>query len=195
MKTYGITGGIGCGKSVAARIFNLLGIPSFNSDLVAKEIAQHDSQAKHEIISVFGEEAYENNLYNKPLIAKRVFSDKPLLEKLNEIIHPKVAQAFQNWKSEQSAPFVLKEAALLVENGSYRQLDGLILIDAPVKIRLERVLKRDPFRSENEIINIINSQMPQEEKKLAADFIIINDNHSLIIPQVQQVYHQIVKAF
>ncbi|MCB0494732.1 MAG: dephospho-CoA kinase [Cyclobacteriaceae bacterium] len=184
--TVGITGGIGSGKTLVAKLFSLLDIPVYNADARAKELT--NSQLREPIINVFGEQSFINGKLNRDFMAQKVFNNKEQLAKLNSIVHPAVAIDFEKWVRENSSfEYVLKEAALLVEAGSYKQLDKLIVVTAPKKIRVERVKKRDPFRTDMEIEAIIDKQTDDDVKLKLADFVITNDESQLIIPQVLDI--------
>ncbi|GAB4260615.1 MAG: dephospho-CoA kinase [Vicingaceae bacterium] len=192
MKVYGLTGGIGAGKSTVSKIFNLLNVPVFNADETAKAIVNSNTEVKNEIIKTFGKEAFKKNVYNTAFIAGKVFSNPQLLSVLNQIIHPKVAEAFESWKKEnREQKILLKEAAILIETGGYKSLDGVIMVTAPKELRIKRVIQRSKL-SENEILERMNKQLPDEEKLNHADFVIYNDEKQLLIPQVLKIYKKII---
>ncbi len=181
----GITGGIGSGKTLVSRIFAVLGIPVYDADTRAKWLSNHHPGIKKGIIGLFGPEAYLDDKLNTRYVASQVFQDKTNTEKLNAIVHPAVGEDFENWVNEhQDYPYLIKEAALMYESESYRQLDKVIVVSAPEALRIKRVLARDPQRSEGEVRSIMDKQMSEEEKLKRADFIIQNDDRQLIIPQV-----------
>jgi dephospho-CoA kinase len=188
----GITGGIGSGKSTVAKIFNILGIPIYSADDRAKWLMANDADLKEQIISNFGKESYfEDGSLNRSYLAAQVFNDEEKVSMINSLVHPAVKKDFEKWVLKQNSPYVLKEAALLFESGSYQDLDKIINVSAPLKIRINRVMLRDPQRSENQINDIINKQLPDEEKNLKADFVIKNSDNRLLIPQVMQI-HQLL---
>ena len=190
----GITGGIGAGKSTVSRIFSALGIPVYDADKRGRILTDSLPGIKEKIIREFGVDAYKEGLLDRPYIAGKVFNNPDRLALLNNIIHPEVDRDFNAWCGEQeNNPYILKEAALLVESGSYRDLDKLIMVTAPVDTRVERVLKRDPFRSEQQIREIIKRQISDIEKEKMADFIIRNDNTSPVIPAVLSIHEEILK--
>ncbi len=188
----GLTGGIGSGKSTVAKIFESLGIPVFNSDTAAKNIINNDAEVVSQVISQFGE-MYQDGKLNAEKMAQIVFNDKEALEKLNNIIHPKVRRYFEKWVSEHSdAPVLIKEAAILIESDAYRLMDKIILVVASEKERIARVVKRDNVSTEN-VKERIQSQLSDEEKQRYADFSINNDGKQMLIPQVLEIYKQIKK--
>ena len=189
----GVTGGIGSGKSTACKIFELLGRKVYYADDRAKWLMENDSTLIHEIKSLFGDLSYKEDKLDRKLIANKVFANGELLAKLNQKVHPVVASDLQQWVSENSNESVLfDEAALLFETGSYKKMDKNILVTAPQNVRMERVLKRDSHRTRESIIEIMDKQMSDEEKIPLADFIIRNDDHSSVIEQTMQVYHQLI---
>ena len=143
MMVVGLTGGIGSGKSTIAKAFAALGIAVFNSDEQAKALIATDAQVKERIIAAFGEEAYQNGEYNRAYIAQIVFNNSEKLAILNGIVHPALAKYFKRWAKEQTSPYVLKEAAILFESGSYKDCDYIITVTAPEEVRIARVMARD----------------------------------------------------
>ena len=143
MMVVGLTGGIGSGKSTIAKAFAALGIAVFNSDEQAKALIATDAQVKERIIAAFGEEAYHNGEYNRAYIAQIVFNNSEKLAILNGIVHPALAEYFKRWAKEQTSPYVLKEAAILFESGSYKDCDYIITVTAPEEVRIARVMARD----------------------------------------------------
>ena len=139
----GLTGGIGSGKSTIAKEFATLGISVFNSDEQAKVLIATDAQVKKRIIAAFGEEAYQNGEYNRAYIAQIVFNNSEKLAILNGIVHPALAKYFNQWAKKQTSPYVLKEAAILFESGSYKNCDYIITVTAPEEVRIARVMARD----------------------------------------------------
>lgn len=187
----GLTGGIGAGKSLVANVFNSLGVPVFNADLEAREILNSSSDVRKQIISAFGESAYSGSEANRPFLAGRIFKEEALREKLNAIVHPAVADAFDLWVSKNSSkPYVLKEAAITFETGLYKSLDGVILVTAPKEVRIERVIKRDGV-TENQVLDRMAAQWSDEEKLKLSDYRIENDGETLIIPQVLRIHDAI----
>lgn len=192
MIKVGITGGIGSGKSVVCKIFNQLGIPIYEADKRAKAIIIQTS-VKKEVIKHFGKEAYHEEKLNRDYIAEVIFEDFNKRELLNSIIHPAVAKDFKDWCTQnQQAPYLIKEAALFFETGSYLEMDKMILVTADHQLKIDRIKKRDPFRSEEEILKIMASQLPDEEKIRQADYVISNNEHELLLPQVNKIHHEIL---
>jgi len=143
MMVVGLTGGIGSGKSTIAKEFATLGIAVFNSDEQAKALIANNAQVKERIITAFGEEAYQNGEYNRAYIAQIVFNNPEKLAILNGIVHPALAKYFKQWTKKQTSPYVLKEAAILFESGSYKDCNYIITVTAPEQLRIARVMARD----------------------------------------------------
>lgn len=147
---------------------------------------------RQKVISLFGEESYDQGVLNRVHIGNIAFHQPELLEQLNAVVHPAVAEDFEKWVQVQTFSYVLKEAALLVETGSYKALDHLILVSAPIKIRTRRVLLRDPHRNEKDVQAIIERQLSEEQKAAVAQTIITNDESQLVIPQVLRTHAELV---
>ncbi len=193
MLRLGITGGIGSGKSTVCAIFSQLGIPAFNADTQAKEIVNNEPKLQKKIIELLGENAFIDGVYNRTYVASQVFSNPILLEKLNQIIHPAVFNLWSEFcKQNSTAPYVIKEAAIMLETDSRYTVDKIALVYSPLELRIERITKRDNF-SRDEIIHRINNQMKDEDKLNLADFIIYNDNFQSLILQVYQLHNQLIK--
>lgn len=188
----GVTGGIGSGKSTVCKVFSILGIPAYSADDRAKWLIANDPVLKKEISSCFGESSFfPDGTLNRSYLAEEVFSDPEKVKKINSLVHPVVARDFSQWSATQTSTYVIKEAALLFESGSADQLDFVIQVSSPVKIRMARVLLRDPHRSESQINHIIDQQMPDEKKNELADFVIKNTENKLIIPQILEIHKKL----
>ncbi len=186
----GLTGGIGSGKSTVAKVFQSLGVPVFNSDLEAKHIINNDVEVIRAITFEFGN-VYENEKLNRIKMAEVVFNDNNALDKLNKIVHPKVAEYFENWILENNnSSILIKEAAILIESGAYKQIDKIVLVTAPKAIRIQRVISRDSI-SKEKVIGRMNTQLSDKEKLSYADFFIINDDIQMVIPQVLAAYNKL----
>ncbi|NOT75475.1 MAG: dephospho-CoA kinase [Cyclobacteriaceae bacterium] len=186
----GITGGIGSGKSLVCRIFKTLGVPIYDADSHARNLMTSDPVLVGQIKSEFGEASYEKNgTLNRGHISSLTFGKKDSLEKLNSLVHPRVAIDYSNWSEKHKKfPYLIREAALLYEAGSYTSVDKMIVVSAPENVRLKRVSLRDPQRTESDIKSIMLSQWPEEEKLKRADFIIYNDDQRMVIPQVLKLH-------
>lgn len=189
----GITGGIGSGKSVVANFFSILGIPVYFADDRAKWLMAHDQGLSAQIREEFGVESYlPDGSVNRTFLANTVFANPEKVKKINSLVHPAVYQDFLKWVKSQTAPYVVKEAALIFETSGQKSLDYVINVSSPLKIRVARTLMRDPHRSEEQVNQIINQQMPDEEKNELADFVIKNTDNKLIIPQVLSIHEKLM---
>lgn len=191
MLRIGITGGIGSGKSIAARLFQVLGVPIYDADSRAKWIMAHDLALRAELEQAFGPDTFDAaGRLNRVYLAKAAFTNPAQLAQLNALVHPHVARDFEHWaeiQRQRGQAYVLKEAALLFEAGSYRQLDRIITVFAPLSVRQARVLRRDPHRSADDIRAIMGKQLSEEEKCRRADYVLHNDDQQPLIPQVLQL--------
>ncbi len=173
MKIIGLTGGIGSGKTTVAKMFAALGIPIYIADDEARKLSDSSVEIRKAMIELLGEMAYIDNKLNRSFVSQRIFTDKILLEKVNNIIHPRVADHFQNWVAMQTSSYVIKEAAILFENSGYKSCDAVILVTAPKAIRIERVMNRDKTNLQ-EIENRIHNQWSDSKKRKLAQFEIEN---------------------
>jgi dephospho-CoA kinase len=191
----GITGGIGSGKSTVCKLFSLLGIPVYTADDRAKWLMTQDPELRSQISTTFGAAAYSSTgELNRAFLAESVFPNPEKIAQLNALVHPAVRKDFEQWIAQQTAPYLIKEAALLFETGAAKELDYVINVSSPLRVRMARVLLRDPHRSEEQINQIINQQLPDEEKNELADFCIKNTDNKLLIPQVLEVNAQLSSA-
>lgn len=183
----GITGGIGAGKSTVCQIFATLGVPIYEADARAKYLIQHDNILKNKIIDLLGSKAYApNGAYNRAWVAAQVFDNQDLLKNLNAIVHPRVFEDTQAWvQTHAASAYVLKEAAIMnTRAGHGNALHKIILVTAPIDLRVARIQRRDPRRSRQEIQEIINRQMTDAERLPLADYVVVNDNRQPLIEQV-----------
>lgn len=184
----GITGGIGAGKSLVCKIFELYGWKVYYSDDRAKYLMNHDKELVMGIKSILGEESYVNGNLNRSFIANRIFNNQDLLKKVNHLVHPAVRKDFKQFS--QKYENVINEAALLVENGSHKELDKLIVVSAPRELQINRVRARD-LCTEEEVESRMSKQLSNEKREAVADFIITNDNNQSLLEQVQAILNQI----
>lgn len=190
MLKVGITGGIGSGKTTICRIFETLGIPVFYADTVAKEIMVNDAILIKGVKETFGEESYlPGGILNNKHIAGIVFNNADELAKLNALVHPAVFRAFDSWvgKLPKDVPYILKEAALLFESGSYKMCDKNILVTAPLALKLARVMKRDGV-TEDQVKARMDKQFTDEKKIKMADYLISNNETDSLITQVMDLH-------
>lgn len=186
----GLTGGIGSGKTVVSKLFALFGAKVFNSDENAK-LQYFKPNVKAKVIELLGTGSYHSNgTIDRKYISEKVFSDTMLLQKLNSIIHPEVANEFKLFAQENSNKLIIKESALLFETGIYKELDQTILVTSPLELRIKRIMQRDGSQ-ENEVMNRIKSQMSDEEKLKLTSLVIKNNEKDLLIPQTLNIYQQL----
>lgn len=190
----GITGGIGAGKSLVCDLFRMFGAPVYDADNRAKSLMVQDEIVIHSIKKLFGDEAYlENDRLNISHLANHVFNDSERLLQLNGIVHPAVARDFERWLlNYKTGAYLLKESALLVESESYKRLDLLVTVIAPMDIRIARVVTRDKHRTIQNVEEIISKQSSDDEKISKSEFVIVNDNKTLLIPQVLNVHSALI---
>ena len=187
MKRIGLTGNIGSGKTTVASCFEILGIAVFNADKQAKLLMNKDVNLKQSLIAEFGKEVFLNNELNRKYLSKLAFNDDIVLKRLNTLVHPVVQEAFEKWSIQQSGAYVIKEAAILFESNTYQSLDAIICISCPEEIRFKRILKRDDL-SEKEVRQRMSHQWVEEKKISLSDYVITNDNSSLVMPQILSVH-------
>lgn len=195
MYKVGITGGIGSGKTTVCKVFEVLGIPIFYADTVAKDIMIQDKLLMEGIRTAFGKESYfQDGKLNNKHIASIVFNNESELAKLNALVHPAVFRAFDVWEAQivPDVPYTLKEAALLFESESYKMVDASILVTAPLQIKLDRVMARDGVSAE-QVKARMDKQLSDEEKIKMANHLILNDEEHSIIEQVLAL-HQVFLA-
>jgi dephospho-CoA kinase len=188
----GITGGIGSGKTTVCRIFEILEVPVYYADARAKMLMVENEELRQRITDIFGEESYQNGQLNRKHIAGIAFHEPGKLEELNKWIHPAVAEDFKEWSKNQSKPYVLKEAALLFEAGSYKSLDKVITVTSPYSLRKTRILLRDPHREEADVEAIMAKQWTDKEKVSLSDFEIVNDEISSVLDQVLKIHASLI---
>jgi len=189
MLKIGLTGGIGSGKTTVSQIFSVLGIPVFYADDTAKAIMNEDENLKQNIIDLFGQEAYKENILNRKFIAEIVFKDAFKLEQLNALVHPVTIAAAENWMSKQKTAYVIKEAALMFESPAAANLDYVIGVYAPQALRLQRAMHRDNLKRED-VLARMNNQIDETIKMKLCDFVIINDEQQAVLPQVLSLHEK-----
>ncbi|MCE3282950.1 MAG: dephospho-CoA kinase [Chitinophagaceae bacterium] len=187
MLKVGLTGGIGSGKTLVAEIFKVLGIPVFDADAAAKNIMENDASLAAAIRSEFGDAAYKGGRLDRKYLAGKVFNDSYELEKLNALVHPAAIQAGLDWAGKQSAPYIIKEAALMFEAGSAFNLQYVIGVYAPTHLRIKRVMDRSSL-TRDEVISRMNSQIDDAIKMRLCDFVIVNDEQQMVLPQVLKIH-------
>lgn len=191
MIKLGITGGIGSGKSTVSEIFSLCGIPVYIADIESKRITETSPIVRKQLIELFGEQLFANGVLNKPLLASYIFNDSINLQKVNAIIHPEVEKDFYKWVNENSnCDIIAQEAAILYESGFNKLMDKVVMVYAPLEIRIQRSMLRDNV-SREKIQERIRNQMSDEEKTELSDFVIVNDETISVIEQVLKIIQQL----
>ncbi|MBN2484788.1 MAG: dephospho-CoA kinase [Bacteroidales bacterium] len=187
MIKVGLTGGIGSGKTIVSSVFRVLGIPVYNADERSKFILNYNGQVIEQVKSVFGNQAYENNLLDTGYIASVVFSNRQKLEKLNHIVHPAVEDDYINWCGKYTLlPYTIKEAAILFESKANKLVDKTIVVSAPLEIRIERVIMRNGL-SRQQVEKRMDNQWPADKLLPLADYVVNNDDKQLILPQILEI--------
>ena len=187
MLRIGITGGIGAGKTTVSRVFQALGVPVYDADSRARWVMEHDPDLRRDLQQAFGAEIFAAGALDRPLLAQLVFNHPERLAQLNALVHPQVGHDFAGWAEGQAQAghrYVLKEAALLYESGSYQQLDYLLVVVAPLAVRQARLRRRDPHRAAAEVAAIVAKQWSDEQKTSRADFVLTNDDRHPLLPPV-----------
>jgi len=196
MLIIGLTGNIGSGKTTVSKIFEVLGIPVFYADEAAKLIMVNDKQLIGELKSEFGEASYfADGTLNRKHIASVVFNNDAALKRLNALVHPATFRAFDTWVATiNNVPYIVKEAALLFESDSYKLCDQTVMVQAPLDMRIKRVMDRGGL-SRDEIVKREAHQFTEEKKAQLADHIIKNDDTELVIPQVLKLHEVFSSKF
>ncbi|RYH74792.1 dephospho-CoA kinase [Flavobacteriaceae bacterium 144Ye] len=192
MKIVGLTGGIGSGKTTVAKLFSELGVPIYIADVEAKKLMNGSKVIRRNLIALFGEKAYTNEGLNRPYIASKIFNNKELLEQMNAIVHPKVGAHFKRWLKKQNGAYVIKEAAIIFEEGMQSQYDCIVLVTADLEERINRVLQRDNT-SREKVLAIVNNQLSDEEKIKKSDFVIVNNSIKDTKAQVLKIHKSLIK--
>lgn len=189
MLKIGITGGIGSGKSTVCNILKNLGVPVFSSDDAGKFLLNNDDYLKTQIKKIFDEDMYTSTgRLDRERMAKLVFNNPDELQKLNELVHPKVKAEFDSWcKKNDKRPYVVKEAAILFETGLYRELNKMVTVFCSKEERIRRIMKRDNT-TKGQIEKRMIQQITDDERNKLADYILINDGVEDLLPQVMELH-------
>ncbi|MBL7713265.1 MAG: dephospho-CoA kinase [Chitinophagaceae bacterium] len=191
MLKVGITGGIGAGKSTVCRVFETLGIPVFYADDAAKFLMNTDAGLRQQLIQAFGEKTYDNKRLNRAWLARQVFGNPEKLAQLNALTHPAVIRYGEAWIDRQQTPYVLKEAALFFESGSYKSMDLMIGVSAPLPLRIRRTMQREHI-SEAQVLERVSKQMDDAAKMSRCDYVILNDDLHSVIDQVLDLHRELL---
>lgn len=192
MLRIGLTGGIGSGKTTVAHIFEVLGIPVYYADDTAKRLMNEDENLKRQIIENFGPESYKDGKINRPYLSSVVFSDSNKTALINSIIHPTTIADSEAWMLQQQSAYAIKEAALIFEASAEKNLDLIIGVTAPLTLRIKRVMQRDHV-DEAAVLARIQKQMNEAEKMERCDFVVYNDEETLLIPQIVSLHQKLLQ--
>lgn len=189
----GLTGGIGAGKSLCARIFKLLDVPVYSADDEAKNLMTYNPVLRASLIDIFGPNTYQSDgSLNRPYLASTIFNDKTLLKKMNQLVHPEVGKHFLNWCNEhKDAPYIMQENAILFQSGLQKNFDKIIFVDAPEKLRIQRAAMRDGVNADK-IIERIKNQLPVQDQRDQSDYIIENDGIRSLVIQVLMIHRALI---
>jgi dephospho-CoA kinase len=188
----GVTGGIGSGKTSVCRVFGILGVPVFSADREASELVENDQRIISRINSIAGKDLYTNGGLDRMELAKIIFNDKTLLEKINSLVHPVVFDHFRKWVLEQTAPYVIMEAAILFESGASKYVDKVATVQAPKEQRMERIIQRNRL-SRDQVMERMRNQIDDEARMKLSDYIIYNSENDMIIPAILNIHNDILK--
>jgi len=192
MTTVGLTGGIGSGKSTVADFFRALGVPVYNADIEAKKLMNTSKTIRKELVTEFGMETFKEGILNRAYLAAIVFKDKKKLNKLNNIVHPKLAKHFVKWRLRQVTPYSIQENAIIFENNKADEYDYIIAVTAPKIKRIERVLKRDNTSTEN-VLARMDNQWDEAKKNELSDFVINNVKLSETKKEVGKIHKKLLQ--
>ena len=187
----GLTGGIGSGKTTVAKVFEILGVPVYYADAASKNLYTSDPQLMESVKQHFGEAVYTGNTLNRNVLAALVFNDPQKLDLLNKLVHPPTIRHAEAWMAQQTAPYIIKEAALLFESGSVSGLDYVIGVNTPKHLRLKRVMDRDGLTRE-EVLQRMNRQIDETIKMRLCDFVIQNTEQELMLPQILKLHQHLL---
>ena len=187
-KIIGLTGGIGSGKTMVAEYFKSLGIPVYIADKEARHLMT-SGNIINALSNEFGKEILENGILNREKLAQLVFNNPKKLQILNSIVHPEVKKHFDNWvEKHKNYPFIVKEAAILFESGSYKYCDTIITVTAPLETRLQRVMERDKTDRES-VLKRIENQWTDEQRIAKSNYVI----HNLSVESTKKQVDEILK--
>ena len=190
----GVTGGIGSGKTTVCKVFTVLGIPVFSADAEARTIQDSDSEIMDKINILAGKDLYLTGKLDRPELARLIFNDKALLEKVNALIHPVVFRNFRKWVSEQDSPYTIMEAAILFESGVYRFMDKILTVVTPIEERIKRLVKGNMLTLE-QVMERINNQIDDDSRIKQSDYVIFNSENDMIIPSIMGIHKEILNLY
>jgi dephospho-CoA kinase len=190
----GVTGGIGSGKTTVCKVFGVLGIPVFSADDEAKRIQDNNRDIQININSLAGKDLFSSGKLDRNGLARIIFSNKILLEKVNSLIHPAVFRSFREWVKKQDSPYSIMEAAILFESGAFKMMDRIVTVVTPLEERIERLVSGNRL-SREQIIDRIKNQIDDESRVKLSDFVISNSENDMIIPAIIGIHEEMLKLY
>jgi len=190
----GVTGGIGSGKTTVCRVFTVLGIPVYSADEEARKIQESDRELMDKINRLAGKDLYTTGKLDRPELARLIFNNRDLLEKVNSLIHPVVSRNFKRWVTEQNSPYCIMEAAILFESGAYRIMDKILTVVTPMEERIDRLVKGNKLTRE-QVMERIRNQIDDESRIKQSDYIIFNSENDMIIPVILGVHKEMLNLY
>jgi dephospho-CoA kinase len=187
----GVTGGIGSGKTSVCRIFNVLGIPVFSTDQVARGIMDNDMSVREKINMVAGKDLYPDGILDRKGLASLIFNDNSKLAEVNSLVHPLVFRNFNEWSARQDSPYVIMEAAILFESGADKYVDRIATVVAPAEEKIQRVISRSSLTRE-QVLERMRNQLDDEERIKRSDYIIKNSENDMIIPAILEIHNDLL---
>lgn len=193
MLKVGITGGIGSGKSVVCQVFHALGIPVFNADDAARYLMENDAALMQSIRHLLGDSVYKNGKLDRAQVSAIIYREPGKLQQLNALVHPATISYSKDWFEKQHVPYVIKEAAIFFESGSYKDMNIMIGVHAPQEMRIQRAMKRGGL-SREKVLSIMAQQMDEDEKMKRCDHVIVNDDVTAVLPQVLKLHKELTTS-
>jgi len=191
MLCLGITGGIGSGKSYVSRIFTALGIPVYEAEIQTKWLYGRDERLKQALTFLLGADIFKDGQLQKELMAAKIFADPILLEQVNQLVHPAVIRDFTDWKTQQDAPYVVIESAIILETPFASVANKMLTVSSPVALRLQRIYGRDQAGVED-AQRRMDRQWSDAMREARSDFIIYSDGKKPLLPQILQVHQEMI---
>lgn len=187
----GVTGGIGSGKTTVCKVFNTLGIAVYSADDEAKTVMENDAGVRRKVNSITGKEMYSKGSLDRAELARLIFNDENLLQKINNIVHPVIFDNFKRWVEIQSGDYVILEAAILFEGGAEILVDRIVTVIAPLEERIERVIRRNNL-TRQQVLERVRNQFEDDERLKRSDYVINNSENEMIIPSIIQIHNEML---
>ena len=190
----GITGGIGSGKSTVCKVFAVLGIPVFSADDEAKRIQENDRGLQDRISTIAGKDLFPGGRLDRAEMARLIFADRGMLEKVNSVVHPAVFHSFGEWLKNRNSPYSIMEAAILFESGAFRMMDRIATVVTPYEERIVRLVAGNRFTRE-QIVERMKNQADDASRLPGSDFVIFNSENDMVIPAVLGIHEEMIKLY